>query len=59
MPKEASFPGLLKEAQMQGGAFHCGLQNADCGMGGPARAAHPAIRNGAMGRFQLPGGREA
>jgi len=29
MLKEASFPGLLKKAQVQGGAPHCGMWIAE------------------------------
>ena len=54
MLKEASFPGLLKKAQVQGGAPHCGMWIADCGMGGPARAGYSAIGDGAVGLFQQP-----
>ena len=35
MPEKPPVPRLLKKVQMQGGAHHCGMRFAECGMGGP------------------------
>jgi hypothetical protein len=48
MPKNSLFRRLLKKVQMRGGALHCGMRIAECGMGGPAgrRAKAPPAAAG-------------